>query len=296
MTGLARIPRSKDDDFASAIVAQRRALAERVAGRELKYLAGAAVASEEARGNIENFIGFAQVPVGLAGPMAVDTSAGRREVYVPLASNEGALVASYSRGMRIANAGGGIRARVTREGLSQAPMLEYADAAQALHARGVATESFGEMQQLVATTTTHGALVALDTCVIGKRLIVELTFTTGDAIGINMAARATDLVAAELARRTNACARYVHGQDVEKRANSRALYAGRGRSVVADVTLPRAALAELARVTPEQLVAIKDAYAIGFARLGTHSTLVQAANGLAALFVACAGFSGKVFL
>jgi hydroxymethylglutaryl-CoA reductase (NADPH) len=79
----------------------------------------------------------------------------------------------------------------------------------------------------------------------------------------------------------------VHGQDVEKRANARALIGGRGRSVVADVTIPRAALAELARVTPEQLAAIHAAYAAGFAQLGTQNWLVQAGNGLAAVLVAC---------
>jgi hydroxymethylglutaryl-CoA reductase (NADPH) len=116
---------------------------------------------------------------------------------------------------------------------------------------------------------------------------LRLVFTTGDAIGINMAARAADLVSAELGRRTNARERYVHGQDVEKRANARAVVEGRGRSVVAEAVVPRAALAELARATPEQLVAIQATYSSGFAQLGTQNWLVQAANGLSAVLLAC---------
>jgi hypothetical protein len=123
--------------------------------------------------------------------------------------------------------------------------------------------------------------------VIGRRLLLALEFATGDAIGINMAARAAELVSQLLAQRTAALARAVHGEDVEKRANARALGDGRGRSVVCDVTIPRAALAEHARTTPEALVELWHTYQIGFAHLGTHNWCVQSANGLAALLVAC---------
>jgi hydroxymethylglutaryl-CoA reductase (NADPH) len=227
------------------------------------------------------------VPLGLAGPLVVDTGAGRREVYVPMATNEGALVASYSRGMRLLNEGGGARARVTGEGLTQCPMLVYEDAARAIEAKGVAERSRADFARIVEGVTSHGKLLRASAAVAGNRLVLELVFATGDAIGINMAARAADLISAELARRTGARGRYVHGQDVEKRANSRALSEGRGRGVVADATVPRKALAELARVTPEQLVEIQASYSVGFARLGTHNWLVQAANGLAAVMIAC---------
>ncbi|MBM3987847.1 MAG: hypothetical protein FJ294_07815 [Planctomycetes bacterium] len=287
MSELPRIPRSASDDYAPDAVAQRRALAERTAGRALEHVGGSPVPPAAARGNVENLIGFAQVPLGIAGPLRVDTTAGAREVYVPMATNEGALVASYSRGMRLMGAGGGAKARVTREGLSQHPMLVYAGLEQALAAAAHARASEPEFAQLVAGSTRHGKLVALETDVLGCRLLLRLVFTTGDAIGINMAARAAELVSAELARRTGALERYVHGQDVEKRANSRSLVEGRGRSVVAEATIPRAALADLARVTPEQLVAIHATYAQGFAQLGTHNWLVQSANGLAAVLLAC---------
>jgi hydroxymethylglutaryl-CoA reductase (NADPH) len=287
MSDLPRIPRSASDDYAPEALAARRALLERVAGRALGHVAGAPVDAASARGNIENLVGFVQVPLGIAGPLRVDTTAGLREVYVPMATNEGALVASYSRGMRLVAAGGGARARVVREGLSQHPMLVYDGLREALAAAAVARDSEAEFAELVATTTKHGKLVRLETDVLGCRLLLRLVFTTGDAIGINMAARAADLVSAELGRRTNARERYVHGQDVEKRANARAVVEGRGRSVVAEAVVPRAALAELARATPEQLVAIQATYASGFAQLGTQNWLVQAANGLAAVLLAC---------
>ena len=133
----------------------------------------------------------------------------------------------------------------------------------------------------------HGALVEVEPEVLGRRLIVRLVFTTGDAIGINMAARATDLVAREIEAHTDAEARYVHGQDVEKRANARALVEGRGRSVVAEARVTRDVLERRARTTPEALQAIARTYAVGYAQLGTQNWTVQAANGLAAMFLAC---------
>ncbi|MFM7296347.1 MAG: hydroxymethylglutaryl-CoA reductase, partial [Planctomycetota bacterium] len=132
MSELPRIPRSASDDYAPEAVAARRRLAEQAAGRALEHVGGSPVPASAARGNVENLIGFAQVPLGIAGPLRVDTSAGMREVYVPMATNEGALVASYARGMRLLGAGGGAKARVTREGLSQHPMLVYAGLEQAL--------------------------------------------------------------------------------------------------------------------------------------------------------------------
>jgi hydroxymethylglutaryl-CoA reductase (NADPH) len=284
---LPRIPREPGADHAPGIVARRRALCEDESGAPLPYLAGAPVPTEVAAGNIENMIGYAQVPVGIAGPMRVDTSDGPRTVYVPMATNEGALVASYSRGMRLLNESGGVWARVVREGLSQHPILVYESGAEALRAAELARAGREEWAALTAEGTRHGALVGVEPEVIGRRLVLRLVFTTGDAVGINMAAAATDRIARALAGRSGARAYYVHGQDVEKRANARAFVEGRGRSVVAEAVVPRAVLAAVARVTPEDLVAIARSYATGYAQLGTQNWLVQAANGLAAVLLAC---------
>ncbi|MCP3919902.1 MAG: 3-hydroxy-3-methylglutaryl-CoA reductase [bacterium] len=284
---LPRIPRERGEDHAPDVVARRRRLCEGVRGVELPHLAGEPVPSEIAAGNIENMIGYAQVPVGIAGPLVVDTSDGVREVYVPMATNEGAMVASYSRGMRLLSEGGGARARVLSEGLSQHPILVYANASDAVRAGEAAVSAIEEWRVLTAEITRHGALVRVEPQVLGRRLVVRLVFTTGDAIGINMAANATDRIARMLAERTGALARYVHGQDVEKRANARALVEGRGRSVVAEAVVSRAALASVARVAPEDLVQIARTYAVGYAQLGTQNWTVQSANGLAAVLLAC---------
>ena len=121
---LPRIPRSSEDDHGPGAVTERLDLCERVAGRALPHLAGRPVSPGEARNKIENLIGYAQVPVGIAGPLRIDTHLGPRSVYVPLATTEGALVASYSRGMKLLNAGGTTRSRVLREEIGRASCRE----------------------------------------------------------------------------------------------------------------------------------------------------------------------------
>ena len=284
---LPRIPRDSEDDFSATAIEERRAAWQRVTGVAPIHVAGRPVPLEAARGKIENLVGFAQIPLGIAGPLRVDTRDGVRDVYVPMATTEGAMVASYSRGMRLLNSGAPVRARVVREGLTQNPILVYERAEHAIAACAIASESFKDFARIVASTTEHGALVELRTRAIGRRLVASFVFTTGDAIGINMAARATDLCVRELAKRTGAVARYVHGEDVEKRSNARALIEGRGRSVIADAVVSRAGLEGLTRARPEDLVAIWKSYSVGYAELGTHNWLVQAANGLAAVMLAC---------
>lgn len=284
---LPRLPRDPEDDFSVAAVGARRVLAEEAAGRELVHLAGLPVPCDQARGKIENLVGYAQIPVGLAGPQRVDTTLGTVEVYVPMATTEGAMTASYSRGMACLREAGGARARLVREGLTQNPILVYEDSARALAAAREVRALEPGLVRIVADITKHGKLVRVEPEVLGRRLVVRLVFTTGDAIGINMAARAADLCAAAIEERTAAQARYVHGQDVEKRANARALIEGRGRSVVCDAHIPRDVLERRLRCTPEDLVQILTSYRVGFAQLGTQNWLVQAANGLAAVLLAC---------
>jgi len=286
--GSLQIPRSKGDDYTSEAVEARRELCARVTGRRLEHLAGAPVPLEQARGNVENLVGHAQVPVGLAGPLTVDTSRGVREVCVPMATTEGAMVASYSRGMKALSAAlAPPRSRVIQERLSQHPVLVYASAGEALEAARVARELVPRMKELTRGITRHGELVDVVPEPIGRRLILRLGFETADAIGINMAAHAAELASRLLAEESDACERYVHGEDVEKRANSSSFLTGRGRSVVCDVTIPSSTLQEVLRVSPEELVRIHRTYQVGYARLSTENQLVQAANGLAAVMIAC---------
>src|SRR5688572_1618367 len=107
-----RIPRDASDDYTQDALEARRLLWAKISGSRPRHVAGEPVPPAEARGKCENLVGYAQIPLGIAGPLTLDTSLGRQTVYVPLATTEGAMVASYSRGMRLVSESGGARARV----------------------------------------------------------------------------------------------------------------------------------------------------------------------------------------
>ncbi|MEY2806875.1 MAG: hypothetical protein RIR65_1292, partial [Planctomycetota bacterium] len=209
---LPRIPRDARDDHSREAVAERQAYWTRAGGAAPRHVAGAPVDPGAARGKIENLVGWAQVPLGLAGPLRLRGAEGDYEVCVPLATTEGALVASVSRGMRLCAAGGGARARVLASRLTQSPMLVYADAESAWRAAQLVPARFAAWRDMVAGTTRHGALLDARAELSGRRLVLVLGFATGDALGVNMAARAADLVSEDLAASTRPLERHVHGE------------------------------------------------------------------------------------
>ena len=96
-----RIPRSRADDYTSEAAAERRAFVEERTDARLDHVGQYSFDPKTLQGNIENFIGAAEVPIGLAGPLRVNGERARGDFYVPMATTEGTLVASYNRGMRL---------------------------------------------------------------------------------------------------------------------------------------------------------------------------------------------------
>jgi hydroxymethylglutaryl-CoA reductase (NADPH) len=284
---LPPIPRHAGHDHNAVIVEERLKLCERVAHISLPHIAGKRTAFEDVRHNIENLVGFVQVPMGIAGPLCVDTSNGLHNVYVPMATTEGALVASYSRGMRMITAAGGARARVLSVGLGLHPMLVYESAARAAEAALEATRHAAYFQALTGEFTKHGRLLRVEPACLGRRLVLRLVFDPGDAIGINMACLVGDQIASVLARLTGALQYYVHGQVLEKRANARSSIEGRGRTTMAEVVIPRGLLQKTMRVDPEAMRDVLESQVHGYLHSGSQQTTIQSANGLCAVMLAC---------
>src|SRR5438105_5471723 len=86
---------------------------------------------EQYQHNVENFIGTVKVPVGLAGPLRVNGLFAHGDYYVPLATSEAALVASYNRGSQLLSEAGGCTAALLNEGVSRAPGFAFASLREA---------------------------------------------------------------------------------------------------------------------------------------------------------------------
>ena len=125
------IPRDRDDDYSpDAARARREFLAERT-GVALEHVGSFSFDPDIARGNIEHFTGVAQVPIGLAGPLLVNGEHAQGEFYVPLATAEGTLVASYNRGMKLLREAGGVTTTVSDDAMQRAPVFVFKSAHEA---------------------------------------------------------------------------------------------------------------------------------------------------------------------
>src|SRR4051794_18415297 len=115
------VPRDRDDDYTHEAAAARRAFIRERTGAELDHLASYSFDPAVLTGNVEQFVGAAQVPIGVAGPLLVNGEHAQGEFYVPLATAEGTLVASYNRGMRLLHEAGGVTTTVVGDRMQRAP-------------------------------------------------------------------------------------------------------------------------------------------------------------------------------
>lgn len=240
-------------------------------------------------GNIEQFIGMAQMPVGLIGPLRINGLHAHGDYYVPLATTEGALVASYHRGARIASRAGGISAVVTAEQVQRAPAFLFDGVADATHFAAWVTGEFERCRQVAATRTSHGELLDLQVQVEARSVYVILAFHTADASGQNMVTFCTDAVCADLLERAPVKPRswYLESNmSGDKKATVLSFQQTRGRRVMAEVTLPRVLVERGLHTTPEKMSEYWRTSFIAGVQSGSIGVSGHVANGLAALFIA----------
>ena len=244
----------------------------------------------ELAGNIENFIGMAQVPVGLAGPLLVNGTAATGDYYVPLATTEGALVASYNRGMKACRRAGGITAVCTTEGVQRSPFFKFRDIGEAglfikwVHDRTACLE------ELVGQTSRYARLTDMRTNLEGNNVILTFVYHTGDAAGQNMVTLCTDRICQYIV--ANACVQpqtwYIESNLAgDKKATALSFTSVRGKKVTSEVRLPAAVVRQVLRTTPERMAAYWQASTLAVVQSGAIGAQGHVANGLTALFIAC---------
>lgn len=141
--------------------------------------------------NIENCIGTVKLPVGIAGPLRVNGAFAQDDFYLPLATTEAALVASYNRGARLITEAGGCTVMVLSQAITRAPgfifqnLIEVSRFVRWLH------EQFPALKQAAEASTRYGRLMDLRTTVEGNHVYLNFDYTTGDASGQNMVTIAT---------------------------------------------------------------------------------------------------------
>ena len=240
--------------------------------------------------NIENFIGTTELPVGLAGPLRIRGLFAQGDYYIPLATSEAALVASYARGAQAISASGGCSAMLVSEGVSRAPVFEFPSLVDAGRFVVWLSEQMDAMKEAAESTTRHGKLVDVGIHLEGNHVYLHLEYTTGDASGQNMVTIASHAVCRHLVAQSpvSPVRWYVEGNlSGDKKASHLSFQNVRGRKVTAEVTLPKDVLEQRLKCTASQLVDYYRVSSIGGVMSGNIGLQGHYANGLAAVYLAC---------
>ena len=240
--------------------------------------------------NIENFIGAARIPIGLAGPLRVHGLFARGDYYVPLATTEAALVASYTRGAQALSEAGGCISVVINEGVSRSPVFIFDSLRDSGRFVLWVTEQIDALRREVESTTSHGRLMDFRISMEGNSVYLLLEFTTGDAAGQNMVTIATDAACRFLVEHTPIKPRrwYVEGNmSSDKKASALSLQTVRGKKVIAEGVIPAELLRRRLHCSAAEMEAYYHASALGGVLSGNIGIQGHIANGLAAVFIAC---------
>ena len=274
-------------DADAATAARRRLLADET-GADLESIGAYAFDAAAAEPNVENMVGAAQVPMGVVGPVAVDGGAVEGEPYLPLATTEGALVASVNRGCAAIRAAEGATARVLKNAMTRAPVFRVEDVAEASETAAWVGDNVDRLAAAAESTTGHGELRDVTPYVVGDNVFLRFAYDTKDAMGMNMATIATEAACETVEAETPADLVALSGNLCsDKKPAAINSVEGRGRTVAADVVLPREVVEGYFGTTPE---AISEANTrknlVGSAKAGSLGFNAHAANTVAAAFLA----------
>lgn len=269
---------------------ERLAALRETTGATLAHLALPLEDPERLRGQIENFVGVARVPVGIAGPLAIRGTAAHGDFHVPLATTEGTLVLAVARGAQAISAAGGTLVHATPPQLTRAPVFVFDSLERALAAARVVAGHLTAIRAAAESTTAHGRLLRVEPLLMGRRLILEFVYDTGDAAGQNMVTFATDAACKWLREREPFDQAEFYSPEsnasLDKKSAALAPSRPRGRRVNAEVTISADDVARVLRTTPDAMARVAREGVYACAMSGTVGAQAQFANVLAALLVA----------
>ena len=283
-----KIPRNSENDYSEEMAQKRRDFASEKTASSLDNIGHYSIDPAVTAGNIENFIGVAQVPLGLIGPLLVNGEHAQGEFYVPMATSEGTLVASYNRGASLLRAAGGVKVSVVDDAMQRAPVFIFEDAREARDFGVWVDDNFDEIAAQAETTTSSGKLRNIQQFAAARMRYLRFNYTTGDAAGQNMVGKATFVACEWIMANYPGIQRYMlsGSMDTDKKHSQLNTLHTRGKRVIAEVTIPSALLEKVMGVTAEVLFKARSISQVGAFLAGSVNTGAHSANGITATFIA----------
>ena len=283
-----RIPRDKDNDHSREMASQRAEFVSAMTGTKLDTVSSYTIDPSVTHGNIENFTGTAQIPLGIAGPLTIVGEHAKGEFYIPMATTEGTLVASYSRGMRVISECGGVRTTVVKHSMQRAPVFLFDNALEAREFGKWLNEHIDAIRGVVKTSSRTARLIEIEQYIVANMLYSRFCYTTGDAAGQNMTGKAT-LFACEWIRANHPLKpRFLlsGNTDTDKKHSMMNMIQTRGKRVVAEFVLKKDVAKKLLRIDTEWLYRFRQIAYVGSFQAGAAYAGPHSANGIAAMFIA----------
>jgi hydroxymethylglutaryl-CoA reductase (NADPH) len=288
-TRIGHVPHAPhDQDYEPGIVEARRAFVEAVSGVPLRHVARPSFDPRVAKGNVESFTGVAQVPLGFAGPLRVNGEHAHGEFVVPLATTEGTLVASYSRGMKVLNLSGGVTCTVQADRMQRAPVFIFDSAREARDFRDWVNDHLEDVRREAEATTRVGKLVRVEIYLASKFAYLRFNFTTGDAAGQNMVGKATFAACSWILQHAPGVRRFFLESNLatDKKTSQVNVMRTRGKRVTAECVVRRDVLFDVCRVAPESLVYHWGVANVGAILSGANNNGLHSVNAITAMFIA----------
>ena len=243
--------------------------------------------------NIENFVGAVELPVGLAGPLLFDGEHARGYVVAPLATTEGTLVASTSRGATAITRSGGVRTAVVSQRMSRAPLFEFAEMHSARRFARWVADHMSDIRDEIRLVSSHARLVDVEPWHAGSFVYLRFVYETGDAAGQNMTTactwRACQWINREATRVPGLRIVY-SGIEANASGDKKATYlnylGGRGSRAIAEAVIDRETLRDVLKTTPEAMEHGHHIGVLGAVQTGMFGYSINVANVIAAIFVA----------
>jgi hydroxymethylglutaryl-CoA reductase (NADPH) len=244
---------------------------------------------QEYAGNIEGMIGMTHLPTGICGPLKILGREAVGEFYVPLATTEGALVASVARGCQVITMAGGAEVRIVSDSIVRTPIFVFNNLEELTHFAAWVENSFVAIKEAAESTTGHGKLLEIGQFPIGSKMVLRFVYSTGDASGQNMTTIATRKAVDHIleAYDGNIGDWFLESNlSGDKKINGINFTNNRGKKVVAQCRIPADVIRKNLHTTPERMYRLAELSMI--TSLQAHSFGVQAhyANTLAAVYIA----------
>ena len=283
-----RIPRDRDNDYTESMAQQRREFVTEQTAVSMEHVGHYSLDPASTAGNIENFIGVAQVPMGLVGPLLVNGEHAQGEFYMPMATSEGTLIASYNRGARLLRDSGGAKVTVVDDVMQRAPVFIFDDARQARDFGVWVEDSFEQIAAQAESTTRSGKLRNIQQFAASRMRYLRFNYTTGDAAGQNMVGKATFAACEWIMANYEGIKRYMlsGAMDTDKKHSQLNTLHSRGKRVIAEVTMPSELIEKTMNISAEALYKARSISQVGAFMAGSNNTGAHSANGITAAFIA----------